>query len=280
MEQQPLLFQVTRLPFEGAIDTEPDPFEPLESGLQPDLFGPVPQQETACACALEAGDWATAAAQLTKLLEITHDTRAASIEDALPFVRDLATRPSMSTPVLLERIAHAARSAPSNIWLRHAAKSLVRTAHALLGSARFAALVDLQAFSAVYQTMRSGADMGHETARVLLRDALLCGRAISLEALDDPPLRRLEDNERSPAWYPLLGVRHGLWPTPRSHQGADEQHRVLYDLLPTDDTGKAKRFWQIYVLWHAQREPGAVSARCRVLMRQIDRELFDEWLRV
>ncbi len=273
---QPTLFETNELPFDARIDAEPGPVESDAREEQPSLLGPHPGQDTDCANALVEGQWLQAEALLERLRDTAPESHVAAIDEALPFVRELALRPAMTHVARLERLVDAARFSSTNCWVRHASLFLVRGALKSMGSARLAQTLDERALPFVYSLLRAqqNTEDGVADARTVLRDVFVAGKTIDLLRLGDKDALELDGEGLSPAWYPVLGAMLGLWEVPRARPTRQEIETALGDPIPTDDGDRARLFWQCYRVWKAQRHPNATVTSARRRMKLLNPALF------
>jgi hypothetical protein len=273
---QPTLFETNVLPFDARVDAEPGPVESDAREKQPSLLGPHPGQDTDCANVLLEGQWLHAEALLERLRDTAPESQIPAIDEALPFVRELALRPAMTHVARIERLVHAARFSSTNCWVRHASLFLVRRALASMGSERLAQALDERALPFVYSLLRAqqGMDNGAADARAVLRDALAAGKKVDLLRIDDRDVLVLDGESLSPAWYPVLGAMMGLWDVPKARPTRKEIDRALADPIPSDDEDRAHMFWQCYRAWRAQRDPNDVVQSSRRRMKQLNPSLF------
>ncbi|WP_291984187.1 hypothetical protein [Luteitalea sp.] len=274
------------LPFEDTAADDQTPLEVTIRVAQPSLLGTQAALETDVVHAIEAADWRASLDLLARLRQAATAAQADSIDEAAPTLSALASNAPDSIEHAGTLIGDIAAKAPTNVWLRHVTATLVRLALAHDGTDGLAARLDAGAFPHVYRVMtasdsdRSASGpfqhpgQGHLLARALLRDALVRGLPISLDALGDRELDVLDASGLSPAWYPVLGAQERLWDVPRDRPSTAEVSAVLDTPVPDDDSARARLFWQAYRAWKAQRQPNDIVARTRAAMKQLHPELF------
>ena len=285
------------LPFEDTTADDQAPLEVTIRVAQPSLLGAQAAIETDVVHAIEAADWPAALDLLARLRQAATAAQTASIDEAAPTLSALASNATIAIDQAGTLIGDIAAKAPANVWLRHVTATLVRVVLAHAGTDGLAAQLDAGALPHAYRVMtdtvgrarspsgpsaegrRARSPSGPSAAalllaRALLRDGLVRGLPISLEALGDRALDVLDASGLSPAWYPVLGALERLWVVPRDRPSTAEVSAVLDTALPDDDSARARLFWQAYRAWKAQRQPNDVVARTRALMKQLQPELF------
>jgi hypothetical protein len=105
-------------------------------------------------------------------------------------------------------------------------------------------------------------------ARRLVRDALLAGKSVDIDGVEDPPLAELLAEELGPHWLASLGAIRRLWPL--SRPTPEETSAIttrIHDALPPDDEERAVAFWdalRLAELRGAIGEPFLHAARKRL----------------
>lgn len=274
------------LPFEDAAADDQTPLEVTIRVAQPSLLGSRAAMETDVVNAIEAADWPAALDLLARLRQAATTAQTASIDEAAPTLSALASNATIAIDQAGTLIGDIAAKAPTNVWLGHVTATLVRVVLAHVGTDGLAARLDAGAWPHLCRVMtasdtdRSASGpsqhpgQGRLLARALLRDGLVRGLPISLDALSDRALDVLDASGLSPAWYPVLGALERLWDVPRDRPSTAEVSAVLDTPLPDDDSARARLFWQAYRAWKAQRQPTDVVTRTRALMKQLQPELF------
>ena len=272
------------LPFEDTTADDQAPLEVTIRVAQPSLLGAQAAIETDVVHAIEAADWPAALDLLARLRQAATAAQTASIDEAAPTLSALASNATIAIDQAGTLIGDIAAKAPANVWLRHVTATLVRVVLAHAGTDGLAAQLDAGALPHAYRVMtdtvgRARSPSGPSAAalllaRALLRDGLVRGLPISLDALGDRALDVLDASGLSPAWYPVLGALERLWDVPRDRPSTAEVSAVLDTAVPGDDSARARLFWQAYRAWKAQRQPNDVVARTRALMKQLQPELF------
>jgi hypothetical protein len=272
------------LPFEDAAADDQTPLEVTIRVKQPSLLGTRAAIETDVVHAIEAADWPAALDLLARLRQAATAAQTASIDEAAPTLSALASNATIAIDQAGTLIGDIAAKAPTNVWLGHVTATLVRLVLAHVGTDGLAARLDAGAVPHVCRVMtdtvgRARSPSGPSApalllARALLRDGLVRGLPISLDALGDRALAVLDASGLSPAWYPVLGALERLWDVPRDRPSPAEISAVLGTPVPADDSARARLFWQAYRAWKAQRQPNDVVARTRALMKRLQPELF------
>ena len=272
------------LPFEDTTADDQAPLEVTIRVAQPSLLGAQAAIETDVVHAIEAADWPAALDLLARLRQAATAAQTASIDEAAPTLSALASNATIAIDQAGTLIGDIAAKAPANVWLRHVTATLVRVVLAHAGTDGLAAQLDAGALPHAYRVMtdtvgRARSPSGPSAAalllaRALLRDGLVRGLPISLDALGDRALDVLDASGLSPAWYPVLGALERLWDVPRDRPSTAEVSAALDAAVPGDDSARARLFWQAYRAWKAQRQPNDVVARTRALMKQLQPELF------
>jgi hypothetical protein len=272
------------LPFDDSAADDQTPLEVTIRVAQPSLLGTRAAIETDVVHAIEAADWPAVLDLLARLRAATTNAQTASIDEAAPTLSALASNAAVAMDQAGTLIGDIATTAPTNVWLRHVTATLVRMVLAQGGTDGLAARLDAGAVPHVYRVMtdtvgRARSPSGPSAdglllARALLRDGLVRGLPISLDALGDRELDVLDAAGLSPAWYPALGAVERLWDVPRDKPSAAEVSAVLDIPVPDDDSVRARLFWQAYRAWKAQRQPNDIVARTRAAMKRLQPALF------
>jgi hypothetical protein len=120
---------------------------------------------------------------------------------------------------------------------------------------------------------------GRREARVLVRDALLAGRALdALDFRENEAVAELLAEDLSPRWLACLGRVRRLWPASPPRDSESEALRQIALGAATDDE-PAMAFWHCLRLAEIPACPEDLRQQARRRMKQLHPELHAQFMR-